>query len=258
VQVARHTDRPASSEYIAALFSEYTPLAGDRLFQEDHAIIGGLARFHDQACVVMGHEKGKDIPSRMKHNFGMPRPEGYRKAQRLMQLAEQFRLPLFSFIDTPGAYPGKGAEERGQAEAIARAMQIGLGLQVPYIVTIIGEGGSGGAIAIACGDKILMLEHAIYSVISAEGCASILWRDSEHVQQAAQAMRITAQDLQEFGIIDEIIPEPLGGAHRDPKVIFEQLDHRLQAALDSFEGVEPALIASRRADKFMAMGRAHS
>jgi acetyl-CoA carboxylase carboxyl transferase subunit alpha len=215
-QVARHPDRPHCSDYIEALFTEYTPLAGDRNFADDHAIMGGLARFNDQAVMVMGQEKGHDTKTRIERNFGMARPEGYRKAIRLMEMADRFRLPVVMIVDTPGAYPGKGAEERGQAEAIARATEKSLQIGVPVISIVVGEGGSGGAVALATANRIAMLEHSIYSVISPEGCASILWKDAEKMREAAEALRLTAQDLQKLAVIDRIVKEPLGGAQRVP------------------------------------------
>ena len=213
-QVARHPDRPHCVDYVNTLFTEFTPLAGDRNFADDHAVVGGIARFNDQPVVVIGHEKGNDTKSRIERNFGMARPEGYRKAIRLMDIADRFGLPVVTLIDTPGAYPGKGAEERGQAEAIARSTQKCLDVGVPLISVIIGEGGSGGAVAFATANRILMLEHSIYSVISPEGCASILWKDAEKMREAATALRLTAQDLLKLGVIDEIVKEPLGGAQR--------------------------------------------
>ena len=214
--VARHPDRPHCIDYINALFSEWTPLAGDRTFGDDHAVMGGLARFRDQPVVVIGHEKGNDTKSRIHRNFGMARPEGYRKAIRLMDMADRFGLPVVTLVDTPGAYPGKGAEERGQSEAIARSTEKCLQIGVPLVSVIIGEGGSGGAVAFATADRVAMLEHSIYSVISPEGCASILWKDAEKMREAAEALRLTAQDLRKLGVIDAIIPEPVGGAQRDP------------------------------------------
>jgi len=213
-QVARHPARPHFSEYIEGLISDYTPLSGDRKFGDDHALLGGLGKIRGRSVVVMGHEKGTDTETRLKHNFGMAQPEGYRKAVRLMELAERFNIPLVSFVDTAGAFPGRGAEERGQAEAIARSIDKGLSVRVPFVSVIAGEGGSGGAVAIATADSVMMLEHSIYSVISPEGCASILWRDGARAKDAAQAMKITAQDLKRLGVIDKIIKEPVGGAHR--------------------------------------------
>src|SRR5262245_8703227 len=231
VQVARHPERPHCLDYIAGLISEFQPLAGDRTFAEDAAVIGGIGRFRGRSVLVIGTEKGPDTEGRLKHNFGMARPEGYRKARRLMRLAERFGLPVLTFVDTAGAYPGVDAEARGQAEAIARAIETCLDLKVPLVATIIGEGGSGGAIALAAGNTILMLEHAIYSVSSPEGCASILWRDGEHAQAAAEALRLTAQDLQRLRIVDRIVAEPLGGAHRAPKETVEGLGEALDEAL---------------------------
>ena len=254
-QVARHPERPHALDYIGALISEFTPLAGDRKFSDDHAIIGGLGRFRGQPVVVMGHEKGHDTASRLKHNFGMARPEGYRKAVRLMDLAERFHLPVISFIDTAGAYPGIDAEERGQAEAIARSTDRCLSLDVPLISAVIGEGGSGGAIAIAAANKVLMLEHAIYSVISPEGAASILWRDSQRAKDAATAMKITAQDLHRLGVIDEIVPEPMGGAHRGRQEAMETTADAIARALLHYEGLSAAEIKKQRREKFLAIGR---
>jgi acetyl-CoA carboxylase carboxyl transferase subunit alpha len=254
VQLARHPDRPHGPEYIAQLITEFTPLAGDRSFGEDPAIIGGLGRFRGRSVVVLAHEKGADTGSRVKHNFGMARPEGYRKARRLMDLAERFGLPVLSFVDTSGAYPGVDAEARGQAEAIARSIEACLQLQVPLVASIIGEGGSGGAIAIAAGNKVLMLEHAIYSVISPEGCASILWRSAENAQDAAEALRLTAQDLLRLGVVDTVVPEPLGGAHREREPAITALGNAIETALRPLLGMDgPALRAQRR-EKFLAMG----
>src|SRR5580704_4574678 len=230
VQVARHPERPHCLDYIKALVEDFTPLAGDRAFAEDQAIIGGLGRMAEQACVIIGQERGHDTDSRIRHNFGMAKPEGYRKAQRLMNLADRFGLPVVTFIDTAGAFPGVDAEARGQAEAIARSIETCLSIGVPIVTCIIGEGGSGGAIAIATGDRVMMLEHAIYSVISPEGCASILWRNASHAADAAAALRITAQDMLQLGIIDTIIQEPLGGAHRKP-------DRMIAAAGDAISRV---------------------
>src|SRR5262245_60548314 len=227
VQVARHPERPHCLDYIAGLISEFQPLAGDRTFAEDAAIVGGIGRFRGRSVLVLGTEKGADTESRLTHNFGMARPEGYRKARRLMRLADRFGLPVLTFVDTAGAYPGVDAEARGQAEAIARAIETCLDIKVPLVAAIIGEGGSGGAIALAAGNTVLMLEHAIYSVISPEGCASILWRNGEHAQEAAEALRLTAQDLQRLGVVDRIVPEPLGGAQRAPKEGVDQLAKRL-------------------------------
>jgi acetyl-CoA carboxylase carboxyl transferase subunit alpha len=253
--VARHPDRPHCKDYIDALFSEYTPLAGDRNFADDHAIMGGLARFHDRPVVVIGQEKGSDTKSRIERNFGMARPEGYRKAIRLMDLAHRFRLPVVTLVDTPGAYPGKGAEERGQAEAIARCTQKSLQLGVPVVSVVIGEGGSGGAVALATANRVLMLEHSVYSVISPEGCASILWKDAEKMREAAEALRLTAQDLLKLGVIDAIIPEPVGGAQRDRQATVEAVGKSLRQVLDRLAKMDgKALIAERRR-KFLDMGR---
>ena len=253
--VARHADRPHAVAYIAALFTEYTPLAGDRGFAEDRAVIGGLARFHDRPVVVLGHEKGNDTRSRLDRNFGMARPEGYRKAIRLMELADRFGLPVITLIDTPGAYPGKGAEERGQAEAIARCTQKCLEIGVPLVSVVIGEGGSGGAVAFATANRIAMLEHAIYSVISPEGCASILWKDAEKMREAAAALRLTAQDLLKLGIIDRIVAEPLGGAQRAPLDAIAAAGQTIEAMLAEIEGLSPDALRADRRTKFLAMGR---
>jgi len=254
VMVARHPDRPHCIDYINALIEQFTALAGDRLYAEDSAILGGLGRFRGRTVVVMGQEKGKDTESRLKHNFGMPRPEGYRKAQRLMHLAEQFSLPIITFVDTPGAYPGVGAEERGQAEAIARSIEVCLNLKVPIISVVIGEGGSGGAIAIATANSVLMMEHSVYSVISPEGCASILWRSADHAKEAADAMKMTAKDLLDFGVIDEIIPEPLGGAHRNRDETIATVGVRIEKALSDIEGIEGEVLKSQRRERFITLG----
>ncbi|MEJ2119958.1 MAG: acetyl-CoA carboxylase carboxyltransferase subunit alpha [Alphaproteobacteria bacterium] len=255
VQVARHPDRPHFSDYVEALVEDFTPLAGDRAFAEDQAVIGGIGRFRGQAVAVIGTEKGDDTDSRIEHNFGAARPEGYRKAQRLMQLADRFGLPVITLVDTSGAYPGKGAEERGQAEAIARSMEICLNLRVPLVSVVIGEGGSGGAIALAVGNTVLMMEHAIYSVISPEGCASILWRSGDQAKEAAEALRMTAEDLHELGVIDEIVPEPLGGAHREPHVAIAALGDAIEAALQPLLAKEGGVLRRDRRDKFLAMGK---
>lgn len=252
--VARHADRPHCSDYISALFSEYTPLAGDRAFGDDHAVMGGLARFNDAPCVVIGHEKGNDTKSRIHHNFGMARPEGYRKAIRLMDMAHRFGLPVITLVDTPGAYPGKGAEERGQSEAIARCTMKCLEIGVPLVSVIIGEGGSGGAVAFATANRIAMLEHSIYSVISPEGCASILWKDAEKMRDAAEALRLTAQDLKKLGVIDGIIPEPMGGAQRDPAGAIAAVGAEITAMLAQMEGMAPADLIRDRRQKFRDMG----
>jgi acetyl-CoA carboxylase carboxyl transferase subunit alpha len=252
--VARHPDRPHCKDYIEALFSEWTPLAGDRNFADDHAVMGGLARFNDQPVVVIGHEKGHDTKTRIERNFGMARPEGYRKAIRLMDLAHRFALPVITLVDTPGAYPGKGAEERGQAEAIARSTQKCLEIGVPLVAVIIGEGGSGGAVAFATANRVAMLEHAIYSVISPEGCASILWKDAEKMREAAEALRLTAQDLQRLGVIDRIVKEPVGGAQRGPKETVEAVGRAIELMLKELAGkTAEALVRERRA-KFVEMG----
>ena len=254
VQVARHAARPHFSDYVSRLITAFTPLAGDRTFAEDAAIVGGLGRFRGRAVMVIGHEKGSDTDSRVAHNFGMARPEGYRKAIRLMELAERFNLPVISLIDTAGAYPGVASEERGQAEAIARSIEVCLRLTVPLVAVIIGEGGSGGAIAIATADRVLMLEHAIYSVISPEGCASILWRSADQSAEAAQALRLTAQDLKQFGVIDDIVNEPLGGAHRVPNDTVDAVGNAIAAALDGLTD-EGAVLRSKRRERFLTMGR---
>ena len=253
-QVARHPDRPHCKDYIDALFSEYTPLAGDRNFADDHAIMGGLARFNDQPVVVIGHEKGNDTKSRIERNFGMARPEGYRKAIRLMDMAHRFGLPVVTLVDTPGAYPGKGAEERGQAEAIARSTEKCLQVGVPLISVIIGEGGSGGAVAFATANRIAMLEHSVYSVISPEGCASILWKDAEKMREAAEALRLTAQDLQKLGVIDRIIKEPLGGAQRGRKETIEAVGKAVEIMLKELSGKKPDQLIKDRRQKFLDMG----
>ena len=256
VQVARHTNRPHCLDYIrGGLIEEFTPLAGDRSFAEDQAIIGGLGRFRGQACVVIGQERGNDTDSRIKHNFGMAKPEGYRKAQRLMKLADRFGLPILTLVDTAGAFPGVEAEARGQAEAIARSIEVCLQVSVPLIVTIIGEGGSGGAIALAAGDRVLMLEHAIYSVISPEGCASILWRSAANAADAAAALRLTAQDLLQLGIIDRIIAEPLGGAHRNPPEMIAKVGDAIAAALGEVSGLDKKALIAARHEKFLGMGQ---
>jgi acetyl-CoA carboxylase carboxyl transferase subunit alpha len=254
VQLARHPERPHGGDYIAGLVTEFTPLAGDRAFAEDRAIIGGLGRFRGRAVVVLAHEKGADTEARVKHNFGMAKPEGYRKAIRLMHLAQRFGLPVLSFVDTAGAYPGIEAEERGQAEAIARSIEACLQIEVPMVATVIGEGGSGGAIAIAAGNKVLMLEHAVYSVISPEGCASILWRSAENAQDAAEALRLTAQDLLKLGVIDAVVPEPLGGAHRDREAAISATGDEVEATLRALIGLDPSAIRAQRREKFLAMG----
>jgi len=253
-QVARHPDRPRFSDYLANLIEDFAPLAGDRLFAEDRAIIGGIGRFRGFSAVILGQEKGADTTSRVKHNFGMARPEGYRKVQRLMHLAGRFELPVICLVDTSGAYPGVGAEERGQAEAIARCIEVSLGLCVPMISVIIGEGGSGGAIAIATANRVLMLEHSVYSVISPEGCASILWRSAEHAQDAAEALKLTAQDLHNLGIIDEILPEPLGGAQRGRQEAIDAVGDAIERNLFELCRHDGATLRQKRRDKFLEMG----
>ncbi|MBP7252556.1 MAG: acetyl-CoA carboxylase carboxyltransferase subunit alpha [Alphaproteobacteria bacterium] len=255
VQVARHPNRPHCRDYIAQLISDFTPLAGDRAFAEDHAIIGGLGRLQGQALVILGQERGHDTDSRIKHNFGMARPEGYRKAIRLMQLAERFRLPIVTLVDTAGAFPGVDAEARGQAEAIARGIETCLTVKVPVVSCIIGEGGSGGAIAIAAGDRVLMLEHAIYSVISPEGCASILWRSATHAAEAAAALRLTAQDLLQLGLIDKVIAEPLGGAQRGTAETIAQVGDAISESLAELLPLSGEALVTQRQDKYLAMGK---
>jgi len=254
-QVARHPDRPKAQDYIKALITEFTPMAGDRAFGDDSAVLGGMGRFHGRAVVVIGTEKGSDTESRVKHNFGMARPEGYRKARRLIELAGRFHLPVLTFVDTSGAFPGIDAEARGQAEAIARSIEACLEAPVPFIATIIGEGGSGGAIALAAGDRVMMLEHAVYSVISPEGCASILWRDPTQAGLAAEALRLTAEDLKRLKLIDTIIAEPLGGAQRDPTATIAAVDVAVQDALAALVTLDGAVLKARRRDKFLEMGR---
>mgnify|MGYP000956954242 CR=1 FL=1 len=254
-QVARHPQRPHCVDYVAGLIADFTPLAGDRKFGEDEAIIGGLGRFRGESVCVIGQERGADTEGRLRHNFGMARPEGYRKAVRLMEMADHFELPVIAFVDTAGAYPGIGAEERGQAEAIARSTETCLALSVPNIAAIIGEGGSGGAIALATASRIVMLEHAIYSVISPEGAASILWRDTGKAQEAAQNMKITADDLLRFGVIDSIVREPVGGAHRDPEETIRATGDALAAALEELRQFDRETVRRMRQDKFLAIGR---
>ena len=254
-QVARHPERPHTVDYIRELIVDFTPLGGDRYFGEDLAIIGGLGQFHGRTVMIIGHEKGADTQGRLKHNFGMAKPEGYRKAVRLMELANRFSVPVVSLVDTTGAYPGIEAEERGQAEAIARSTDCCLSLTVPMISIIIGEGGSGGAIAIASANRVLMLEHAIYSVISPEGAASILWHDSTKAKDAATNMKITAQDLLQLGIIDTIIGEPVGGAHRDPDTAIQRVGEALELALLEFDSIDGAAIRKLRRDKFLNIGK---
>ena len=254
VEVARHPERPHFHDYIEQLISDFTPLAGDRKFGDDKALIGGLGRFNNRSCVVMGQEKGHDTQSRLHHNFGMARPEGYRKAQRLMEMAEQFHLPVISFVDTAGAYPGVGAEERGQSEAIASTIRKCLNLRVPLITIVIGEGGSGGAIAIAAADQVYMLEYSIYAVISPEGCASILWRSASHAGEASSALKLTAYDLEKLGVIDGLINEPLGGAHRNREETIERVGKQLQAGLDKLTPWDSEQLIRQRHDKYLKMG----
>ncbi|MEE3049175.1 MAG: acetyl-CoA carboxylase carboxyltransferase subunit alpha [Pseudomonadota bacterium] len=255
VQVARHPDRPHVKDILAAIISDFMPLAGDRAFGDDAAVIGGLGRFRGRAVMVIGTEKGRDTDERLRHNFGMARPEGYRKAQRLITLANRFGLPVLTFVDTAGAYPGVDAEERGQAEAIARTIEVCLGAEVPIIVTIVGEGGSGGAVALAAGDYVMMLENAVYSVISPEGCASILWRSAANAQEAAEALRMTAKDLLKLGVIDEIVSEPLGGAHRDPAAALTALSDAVAGALATYGDRPAETLRADRRRKFIGLGR---
>jgi acetyl-CoA carboxylase carboxyl transferase subunit alpha len=254
-QVARHPDRPHFQDYVEGLIEDFTPLAGDRAYGDDQAIIGGLARFRGLSVVVVGHEKGRETEDRVRHNFGMARPEGYRKAMRLMRLAERFRLPVLTFVDTPGAHPGIDAEERGQAEAIARSIETCLTLNVPLVATVVGEGGSGGAIALAVADVILMLEHAIYSVISPEGCAAILWRSAEHAPAAAEALKLTAQDLHQHRLVDEVIQEPLGGAHRGRATTIRAVGDAIERHLRRLINMTPEELRRGRRDKFLRMGQ---
>ena len=254
-QVARHAQRPYTLDYVGMLFTHFEELHGDRAFADDASIVGGLARFNGEACVVIGHQKGRDTKEKILRNFGMPKPEGYRKALRLMQLAEKFRLPVFTFVDTPGAYPGIDAEERGQSEAIGRNLYVMAGLKTPIIVTVIGEGGSGGALAIAVGDVVLMLQYATYSVISPEGCASILWRSAERAPEAAEALGITAGRLKTLGLIDKIVGEPLGGAHRDPQATAQALKKALTEALKQVQGKKPKELVEERLERLMGHGK---
>ena len=254
VQIARHPDRPKTLSIVDQLFTEFTPLAGDRSYAEDHAVIGGLARFRGEPVMIMGTEKGRSTDERIKRNFGMARPEGYRKARRLMEMAGRFGLPVISFVDTAGAYPGMGAEERGQAEAIARSIEACLNLPSPMVAAIIGEGGSGGAIALATGNKVVMYEHAVYSVISPEGCASILWRSADHAKVAAEALRLTAQDMATLGVVDAVVPEPLGAAHREPHEAIESLGDTIADQLKSMSGLSAAELIQQRQDKYLAIG----
>jgi acetyl-CoA carboxylase carboxyl transferase subunit alpha len=260
IKVARHPDRPHLSDYISNLFTDFMPLAGDRGFADDQAIIGGIGRFNGKTVMVVGHEKGSDTQSRLKHNFGMAKPEGFRKAVRLFKLADQFNIPVITFVDTAGAYPGVGAEERGQSEAIARSTEACLTIKVPLISIIVGEGGSGGAVALAAGNKVMMMEHAVYSVISPEGCGSILWRSKtkddqvDKAEEAANAMKITAQDLLKLGVIDEVITEPIGGAHRNHKQTMKAVGKTLENALMEFSSLSPDKIKQLRNEKFLNMG----
>ncbi|MCP5432864.1 MAG: acetyl-CoA carboxylase carboxyltransferase subunit alpha [Alphaproteobacteria bacterium] len=253
--VARHPNRPHFTDYVRALIEDFTPLAGDRYFGEDHAVVGGLGRFRGRSVMVIGHEKGSGTHDRVRHNFGMARPEGYRKGVRLMDLAERFAMPILTLVDTPGAYPGSGAEERGQAEAIARSTERCLTVRVPIVSVIIGEGGSGGAVAFATADHVAMLEHSVYSVISPEGCASILWRSAEKAQEAAAAMKVTAQDLFGLKVVDRVISEPVGGAHRAPQRVIEAAGDAVSEALQTLDGLPVKELIRRRRDKFLAIGR---
>lgn len=254
-QVARHPQRPHCLDYVRGLIEDFTPLCGDRLFADDEAMVGGIGRFKNISVVVLGQEKGHDLETRLKYNFGMAKPEGYRKAQRLMSLADKFNMPIICFVDTSGAFPGVEAEARGQAEAIASSIQKSLQVKVPVVSVVIGEGGSGGAIAIATANRVLMLEHAIYSVISPEGCASILWRSADKVKEATEALKLTAQDLKKLGIIDEIISEPLGGAHRDPKMIIENVGNAIFKNLKELMPLSGEELKKQRNEKFLKMGR---
>ncbi len=255
VQVARHGNRPHFMDYVGGMIDDFTPLAGDRNFAEDQALLGGLGRFNGQSVIIMGHERGHDTETRLKHNFGMARPEGYRKAQRLMEMADHFQIPIITLVDTAGAYPGRGAEERGQAQAIAKSIEVCLNVKVPIISVVIGEGGSGGAIAIATADRVYMLEHSIYSVISPEGCASILWRSAANAPEAAAALKLTAQDMLENKLIDGIIAEPVGGAHRHKDQMIESVAVQIRAALKDLTPWDVDAIKKSRAKKFLAMGR---
>ncbi len=255
VQVARHAQRPHTQDYVNALITDFTPLAGDRLFADDKAVIGGMGRFDGTPVMVIGTERGSDLETRLQHNFGMARPEGYRKAQRLMRMAGHFNMPILTFIDTAGAWPGIDAEQRGQAEAIARSIATCFEVPVPLVATVIGEGGSGGAVALGAGDRVMMLENAIYSVISPEACASILWRDPKQASTAAETLRLTAQDLQKLGLIDRIIPEPVGGAQREPAVAIESVRTALTEELKTLLPIAPARLKELRREKFLAMGR---
>lgn len=254
-QVARHPDRPHFIDYLDGLFDDFVELAGDRKFMNDDAIMGGLARFRGRSVVVLGHEKGRDTQTRLKHNFGMGKPEGYRKAVRLIELAGRFSLPVITLVDTSGAFPGKGGEERGQAEALARSIEACMTLETPLVSVIVGEGGSGGAVALASGNRVLMMEHAVYSVISPEGAASILFRDAKRAKDTAEAMKITAQDLEKFRIVDGVVAEPIGGAHRDPKAAIQRVGDAIEAALSSLSGLSPADLKRQRKERFYAIGR---
>ena len=255
VQVARHPNRPQFGDYVAGLIDDFTPLAGDRAYSDDKAITGGIGRFRGRSVMVMGHEKGSDMESRVHHNFGMARPEGYRKAARLMRLAERFNLPIITLVDTQGAYPGIGAEERGQAEAIARSTETCLDVRVPLVACVVGEGGSGGAVALATGNAVIMLEHAVYSVISPEGCASILWRSAERAHDAAVAMKVTAQDLTGLKVVDQVVKEAVGGAHRNSTSTIVALGDAIEQALKGLEGKDGGTLRQHRRDKFLAMGQ---
>jgi acetyl-CoA carboxylase carboxyl transferase subunit alpha len=255
VQVARHAERPHAQAYIDRLITDYTPLAGDRAFGEDAAIVGGMGRLQGRSIVVLGQQKGDDTDSRIKHNFGMARPEGYRKAQRLMRLADRFKLPVLTLVDTPGAYPGIDAEARGQAEAIASSIETCLGLGVPLVSVVIGEGGSGGALAIASADRVYMLENSVYSVITPEGCASILWRNNANAQDAAEAMKVTAADLKKLEVIDDVIPEPMGGAHRAATETIDVVGKVVAEAIADLSRLDADTLRARRQDKFLAMGK---
>jgi acetyl-CoA carboxylase carboxyl transferase subunit alpha len=255
VQVARHPLRPRTSDYVAGLFTEFTPLAGDRRFSEDLAIVSGIARFRGRSCIVLGHERGHDTDTRIKHNFGMARPEGYRKADRLMMMADRFKLPIITFVDTMGAFAGKESEEHGISEAIAHCLETCFRIEVPLVALVIGEGGSGGAVAIAGADRVLMMEHSYYSVITPEGCAAILWRSGANAPEAANALKLTAQDLKELGVIDEIVPEPQGGAHRRKAEAIGSAGDALERALSSLRGMDGHQLKAMRREKFLSMGR---
>lgn len=255
VQVARHQDRPQFFDYLNGFITDFMELAGDRLYANDNAIVGGVGRFHGRPVMLIGQQKGRDTESRIKHNFGMPKPEGYRKAQRLMHMAERFNLPIISFVDTAGAYPGIDAEERGQAEAIAKSIEVCLKVKTPFITIVVGEGGSGGAIAIAVADHVIMLEHSVYSVISPEGCASILWRSATKAQDAAEALRLTSSELHTLGIIDAIVPEGLGGAHRNVKNTIKSVEDHIERALSPLMRMDPNAVLQKRRQKFMNMGQ---